>query len=331
VDLARDYELEDLVDIKKKRPVNEILLPKPEKPNPLALFPSLLLQLSPEVLKQVVLPSPEKDDVPTDSEPPRTLIRNETIEDDALIHLNSAQAAGWKLRLSTHNIREREWRSQRQKVLALRRWINTHVDPVFAGRIHDIQCVREAVETLRRSFPEHLEQNNAREAYREITEKAGADLDVHEWFRQWRLAYWKACWLGLPETRGLFAADQFLEVVKRYSPRWVLTHRVLSGKHPMDLPDLIDEFHNILAAGSLFYFTEPWESPGQKGDMHECPCSDGMVPHNPKECWYVKAALGVPCHKRRRLNETRLDNTRDELALQKWSRLVSVVCGTAPS
>jgi len=56
VDLAREYELEDLVDIEKKRPVDEILLPKPETPNPLALFPSLLLQLSPEVFKQVVLP-----------------------------------------------------------------------------------------------------------------------------------------------------------------------------------------------------------------------------------------------------------------------------------
>jgi hypothetical protein len=52
LDFARDHELEELVDIETSKPVSEILLPKPEKPNPLVLFPRLLNTLPPEVLNR---------------------------------------------------------------------------------------------------------------------------------------------------------------------------------------------------------------------------------------------------------------------------------------
>jgi hypothetical protein len=95
LDFARDHELEDLVDIETSKPVSEILLPKPEKPNPLVLFPRLLDTLPPEVLKQVAIPVLDEKGVVV--KPPRyTFVRNQAIEDDALVHLSGAQAAGWK-------------------------------------------------------------------------------------------------------------------------------------------------------------------------------------------------------------------------------------------
>lgn len=42
LDVALEYDLKDIVDLEANTPVDEILLLKPEKPNPLALFPQLL-------------------------------------------------------------------------------------------------------------------------------------------------------------------------------------------------------------------------------------------------------------------------------------------------
>jgi hypothetical protein len=108
LDLAREYDLEDLVDIEKRKPVSEILLQKPERPNSLALFPSHLDTLPVDALKQVVaLPKQGENGAAADP-PRRPFIRNQAIEDDALVHLTSAQAAGWRTMLSMYNVRERE-------------------------------------------------------------------------------------------------------------------------------------------------------------------------------------------------------------------------------
>jgi hypothetical protein len=37
-----------------------------------------------------------------------------------------------------YNQREAQWRSQRKKILAIRRWIDSHTDPVFAYRTRDV-------------------------------------------------------------------------------------------------------------------------------------------------------------------------------------------------
>lgn len=119
-EFAQDLDLEDLVDLDKKKPIDEIILPKPEKPNPLALFPELLDALPPGVRAKVAVPVVDENGEPV-SPAQYTLIRNDAIEDDAVIHLTAAQARGWSTRLDVYTRREKEWRNQRLGVLALRR------------------------------------------------------------------------------------------------------------------------------------------------------------------------------------------------------------------
>ncbi|KAK4122184.1 hypothetical protein N657DRAFT_691474 [Parathielavia appendiculata] len=152
------------VDIENNTPVSEILVPnfvpKPDKPNPLALFPNPLEKLPSEALEKVAVPVLDEKG---DAVQPRqyTSIRNQAIEDDALVHLTSAQAAGWRARRKMYHHREAQRRTQRKNILAIRRWI--HIDPVLLYQ-------------KSRAMSEFLDRGRM----------AGAPgLKVNDWFRQW--------------------------------------------------------------------------------------------------------------------------------------------------
>lgn len=246
LDLAREHDLEDLVDIEKKRPVSEILLPKPETPNPLALFPKLLDEIPPAARQQVEKPVLDIDGVAVDP-PQHTLIRHQAVEDDALVHLSNAQAAGWKTRLNMYNHREREWRSQQRNVLLLRRWIDKHVDPVFAYLTREAEGDREAVEALRGPFPDDEEEFHAEDEYRDITQKAGQGLEVAEWFRQWRLGHDRARRLKVRKALDpRYAGDYFLQAIRCYYPNWAMSYTDLFKAQRVSLVRLLNEFHHYL-------------------------------------------------------------------------------------
>ncbi|KAK4040844.1 hypothetical protein C8A01DRAFT_35120 [Parachaetomium inaequale] len=326
LDLAREYDLEDLVDIEKRKPVSEILLQKPERPNPLALFPSLLDTLPIDALKQVIA-LPKCGENGAAAEPPqRTFIRNQAIEDDALVHLTSAQAAGWRTRLSMHTMREREWRSQRHKVLALRRWIDKHVDPLFAYRTRGVEGVREAVQALRRTFSPMEEELRVYHEYDEITGKAGPALEVNEWFRQWRLAYDRSSRYRYLDASDTLAKLEFLKAAGKYAPEWA-DRRIVGvrcpeayGDREKRLADLIDDFHYLLQ------YASKRRTKDEENGLYECPCQSDLVLvyHKPENCWCVRAALGEQ-HPNRRFTKSRLNNIREALQGPQWSWLVSVV------
>ncbi|KAK4157154.1 hypothetical protein C8A00DRAFT_29864 [Chaetomidium leptoderma] len=334
-DLAREYDLEDLVDLEKEKPVAEILLPRPERPNPLILFPDLLDALPPTALWKVA--SRVRDVKGVAVEPPRyTLIRNQAVEDDALVHLTSAQATGWSTRLSMYESREREWRSQKHNVLALRRWIADSTDPLFDYCTRDIEGVREVVERLQRLFPPSLEEHAAYKEYQQITGKAGQGLGVDEWFRQWCHAYYRIRRLDTGQLGDYQASVDFLKAARRYIPIW--SHntllRVMSPKaaqasalDPKTPSDLIRDFHRLnLHAPPSLREVPPWlkETEEQNGPYH-CPCHSNVVSHKPEACVYVKAAITGLHPPKRRLKEKLLSKTRDALEEPRWAWLVDEI------
>ena len=345
VALAREYELEDLVDINNKHPAAENLLPKPEKPNPLALFPSLLDTLPIGALRQVVTPVVDEHGVAI--KPAQYIfIRNQAIEDDALIHLTAAQAGGWRTRLSMHMLREKEWRQQRTKVLALRRWIDKHVDPTYAYRIKSIEEVRDVIKALQLIFPVHHEEYKISKEYRAVLEKAGPPLPAEEWLRQWNLAYGLAKRFNIsPREDCPVAINDFLRAVQKYDPAWAdirLERLQLSNmrreisEQRQGLVEYADHFTLWLEIekGSpdqgpqrhnhVFGTLGNEDEVGQAEKTHDCPCSPDPVIHKPQKCWYVRKAVTNNLSQRRH-NKTRLNKTREALKEPQWAALVGKV------
>jgi hypothetical protein len=330
LDLAQEHELGDLVDLEKKQPVSEILLPKPEKPNPLALFPKLLDEIPPAARKQVEIPLHNDHGDGVAVNPRHTLVRNQAIEDDALVHLTSTQAAGWRTRLAAYNFREKEWRSQRRHVFILRRWIDKHIDPVFVHRIRQVEGVREALEVLRRMFSAPLEQYLAHQEYGKILKEAGHEEagDAKEWFRKWRIAYDRASRLGALQGPGTsYDANQFLMAVKCYEPKWVSGRMFGVGDRELSLRDLADSFHTLLEYAPDTLEGTAGPGAGHEDGLYECPCRSAMVSHKPEECWYVKAAVQGQTPKR--LNKKWLNKTRDALTEPRWDWLVKAGSNTS--
>lgn len=115
--------------------------------------------------------------------------------------------------------RERQWRAQHNKSLALRRWINRTIGLWCGCLIREIEGVREAVKKLQGVFPADEERYLAAEALDEITQKAGPDMNASEWFTQWCLAYTKARRLKVTGTANddfRLTLLQFLKAARQY-------------------------------------------------------------------------------------------------------------------
>jgi hypothetical protein len=121
--------------------------------------------------------------------PGHTFLRNQAIEDDAQVHLSGTQAAGWETGLNMYNQREPQWRSQRKNVLAVRRWMISHINPKFSYCTRGVEDDRQAVRALRRAFPLEEEITLAEKAFDNVTKMAGATgLEASKWLWQWCLA-----------------------------------------------------------------------------------------------------------------------------------------------
>lgn len=256
-----------------------------------------------------------------------TLVRNQAIEDDALIYLSAAQAAGWRTRLSIYNAREREWRSQRHRVVKLRQWITKHVDPAHAYSIRGLEGVHEALAMLRKLFPPTMVEDKAIDDCRAILDAAGQEPDVNAWFRQWVLAFDKARRLNLAPAESRLDAAEFLRAVKCYDTNWASIR--LFNQHDSSLEkgqaktvfELTRELHIWLEFGRPNLVTRRAQD---KKPGHQCPCSADTVPHEPEKCWYVQAVVNSGIA-RRGLKKARLARTREALEEPQWAYLVSLV------
>jgi hypothetical protein len=103
--------------------------------------------------------------------PRYTFLLDQAIEDDALVHFSGAQVAGWKTGLNMYNQREAQWRGQCWRILSVRRWIDSHIDPKFSYCTRGVEDDRQAVRALRRPFPLEEEKRLVEKAFDDITNK----------------------------------------------------------------------------------------------------------------------------------------------------------------